>query len=138
MMVPVVTITAPEDSESDEPRRSWDLTLPEARAFARDILARAEEGARWLLLATHADADAVSVKLDGVTAEPGDHVHQDDTGRILHVLGRSLDDDDAFDAYSIGPEGFALESMHIDWNQDPPAPWIFAAVACMPTERGGS
>lgn len=90
---------------------------------------------RWLSITTAADADRVNARLDGVEVVAGDHVRRDDTGRILHILGRSLDDDDAFDAYSIGPEGFALESMHIDWNQDPPADWIFAAVACMPTER---
>lgn len=91
---------------------------------------------RWVLLATQADADAVNRQLDSLEACPGDHVHQDDIGRILHLVGRDPDDDDALDAYSLGPDGQALESMRIDWNQDAPAPWIFAAVACMPTERG--
>lgn len=92
----------------------------------------------WLLLATQDDADRVSHQIDGVTAEPGDHVHQDDTGRILHLVGRDPVDEDGLNAYSIGPDGMALESMRIDWNQDAPEPWVFAAVACMPTERGSS
>lgn len=92
-------------------------------------------GSRWLFLATQADADNVDRRLREVTPEVGDHVHQDDAGRILHLIGRSPDDSDRLDAYSFDVEGFALESLVVDWNQEPPAEWVFRAVEHMPTVR---